>query len=209
VVTTINGQSRIQVVFVGKAGHAGTMPMEVRRDALCAAAEFVLEVEAAAKAQADAVGTVGEIQAFPGAANVVPGEAKLSLDLRHPNDDERERMRDRLEERAGEIAALRACENLWEARQETNAVPVDVELSAVLAQAVEEEGLRPHRLPSGAGHDAAQMAVLLPVAMLFVRCEEGISHNPAESVTREDVEVAIGVMQRFLRLIAEAHSTRM
>jgi allantoate deiminase len=209
VVTTINGQSRIQVVFVGKAGHAGTMPMEVRRDALCAAAEFVLEVEAAAKAQADAVGTVGEIQALPGAANVVPGEAKLSLDLRHPNDDERERMRDRLEERAGEIAALRACENLWEARQETNAVPVDVELSAVLAQAVEEEGLRPHRLPSGAGHDAAQMAVLLPVAMLFVRCEEGISHNPAESVTREDVEVAIGVMQRFLRLIAEAHSTRM
>jgi allantoate deiminase len=208
VVTTINSQSRIQVAFVGKAGHAGTVPMEGRRDALCAAAEFVLEVEAAARAQPDAVGTVGEIQALPGAANVVPGEAKLSLDLRHPNDVERERLRDRLEESAGEIAASRGCESLWEVRQETDAVSVDEELSAVLAKAVEEEGLKARRLPSGAGHDAAQMATLVPGAMLFVRCEEGISHNPAESVTREDVEVAVGVMQRFLGLIAEAHSTR-
>ena len=208
VVTAINGQSRIQVGFIGKAGHAGTVPMESRRDALCAAAEFVLEVEAAARTEPDAVGTVGEIQALPGAANVVPGEARLSLDLRHPNDVERGRLCDRVEERAREIAALRGCENLWEVRQETDAVPVDVELSAVLAQAVEEEGLKAHRLPSGAGHDAAQMAALLPVAMLFVRCEEGISHNPAESVTREDVEVAVGVMQRFLGLIAEAHSTK-
>jgi allantoate deiminase len=208
VVTAINGQSRVQVGFIGKAGHAGTVPMEGRRDALCAAAEFVLEVEAAAKAQPDTVGTVGEIQALPGVVNVVPGEAKHSLDLRHPNDDERERMRDRLEEKAGEIAASRGCENLWEVRQETDAVPVDVDLSAVLARAVKEEGLKAHRLPSGAGHDAAQMAALVPVAMLFVRCEEGISHNPAESVAREDVEVAVGVMQRFLRLMAEVHSTK-
>jgi allantoate deiminase len=208
VVTTINGQSRIQVAFVGQAGHAGTVPMEGRRDALCAAAEFMLEVEAVAKAQPDAVGTVGEIQALPGAANVVPGEAKLSLDLRHPNDDERKRLRDRLEERAREIASSRGCENLWEVRQETKAVQVDVELSAVLAQAGEEEGLRAHRLPSGAGHDAAQMAALLPVAMLFVRCEEGISHNPAESVAREDVEVAVGVMHRFLGLMAGVHAIK-
>jgi allantoate deiminase len=208
VVTAINGQSRIQVGFIGKAGHAGTVPMEGRRDALCAAAEFVLEVEAAARAEPDAVGTVGEIQALPGAANVVPGEAKLSLDLRHPNDVERGRLCDRVEERAREIAASRGCENLWEVRQETNAVQVDVELGAVLARAVEEEGLKALRLPSGAGHDAAQMATLVPVAMLFVRCEEGISHNPAESVAREDVEVAVGVMQRFLGLIAEAHPTK-
>ncbi|HET9928066.1 MAG TPA: M20/M25/M40 family metallo-hydrolase, partial [Rubrobacter sp.] len=107
-----------------------------------------------------------------------------------------------------EIAASRGCENLWEVRQETNAVRVDVELSAVLARAVEEEGLKALRLSSGAGHDAAQMATLVPVTMLFVRCEEGISHNPAESVAREDVEVALGVMQRFLGLIAEAHPTK-
>jgi allantoate deiminase len=208
VVTAINGQSRIQVGFIGNAGHAGTIPMEGRRDALCAAAEFVLGVEATARAVPDTVGTVGEIQALPGAANVVPGEVKLSLDLRHPNDDERERMRDRLEDKAREIAASRGCENLWEVRQEMRAVQVDVDLSAVLARAVEEEGLRAHWLPSGAGHDAAQMAGLVPVAMLFVRCEEGISHNPAESVAREDVEVAVGVLQRFLRLIAEAHQTK-
>ncbi len=207
VVTAINGQSRIRVGFIGRAGHAGTVPMEGRRDALCAAAEFVLAVEAVAKAEADTVGTVGEIQALPGAVNVVPGEARLSLDLRHPHDDERERIRDGLEDRAREIAASRGCENRWEVRQETGAVPADPELSSLLALAVEDSGLTAYRLPSGAGHDAAQMAALLPVAMLFVRCEEGISHNPAESVTREDVEIAIRVMQRFVHLLERSHST--
>jgi allantoate deiminase len=201
VVTAINGQSRISVGFGGKAGHAGTVPMERRNDALCAAAEFVLEVEAAANAESDAVGTVGEIYALPGAVNVVPGEVTHSLDLRHPDDAIRARLRDHLKGRAKEIAASRGCENRWEVRQETDAVEVAPNLEAVLERAVEDAGLAVHRLPSGAGHDAAQMAVLAPVAMLFVRCEEGISHNPAESVTREDVEVAIRVMQRFLGLL--------
>ncbi len=207
VVTAINGQSRIRVGFVGKAGHAGTVPMEGRRDALCAAAEFVLEVEAVARAEANTVATVGEIRALPGAVNVVPGEARLSLDLRHPHDDERERVRDSLKDRAREIAVSRGCENLWEIRQETGAVPADPDLSALLARAVEEAGLAAYRLPSGAGHDAAQVAALVPVAMLFVRCKEGISHNPAESVTREDIENAIRVMQEFLRLLESSHST--
>ena len=208
VVTAINGQSRIQVGFIGKAGHAGTVPMEGRRDALCAAAEFVLEVETVAKAEADTVGTVGVIQALPGAVNVVPGEARHSLDLRHPNDGERERVRDSLEDRAREIAASRGCESLWEVRQETDAVAADPGLSSLLAQAVEDSGLKAYRLPSGAGHDAAQMAALVPVAMLFVRCEEGISHNPAESVTREDVEIAIRVLQNFLRLQKGSNTTK-
>lgn len=207
VVTAINGQSRIRVGFIGKAGHAGTVPMEGRRDALCAAAEFVLEVETLAKAEADTVGTVGEIQALPGAVNVIPGEAMHSLDLRHPNDDERERVRDSLEDRAREIAALRGCESLWEVRQETDAVPADPGLSSLLSQAVEESGLMAYRLPSGAGHDAAQVAALAPVAMLFVRCKEGISHNPAETVARDDVDFAIRVMQNFLRLLRGDNST--
>jgi allantoate deiminase len=207
VVTAINGQSRIRVGFIGKAGHAGTVPMEGRRDALCAAAEFVLEVETVAKAEADTVGTVGEIQALPGAVNVIPGEARHSLDLRHPNDDERERVRDSLEDRAREIAASRGCESLWDVRQETDAVPADPGLSSPLAQAVEDSGLTAYRLPSGAGHDAAQVAALAPVAMLFVRCKEGISHNPAETVAREDVEIAIRVMQNFLRLLRGSNST--
>ena len=203
VVTAINGQSRVKAGFVGEAGHTGAVPMEGRRDALCAAAEFVLEVEAAAKADPEAVATVGEISALPGAVNVIPKEAEHSLDLRHPDDAVRERLRNHFEQRAGEIAASRGCEHRWQVRQETPAVPTDPELSALLGQAVEDSGFRARRLPSGAGHDAAQVAALTNVAMLFVRCERGISHNPAESVTREDVEAAIEVMDRFLALLAE------
>jgi len=203
VVSAINGQSRARVGFVGKAGHAGTVPMEGRRDALCAAAEFVLETESAAKAEPAAVATVGEIWALPGAVNVIAGEAKHSLDLRHPNDAVRKRLRDHLERRAGEIAASRGCGHRWQLRQETPAVPADPELSALLGKAVEDLGITVHRLPSGAGHDAAQMATLTPIAMLFVRCKEGISHNPAESVTKGDVGAAIEVMGRFLALLAE------
>jgi allantoate deiminase len=202
VVSAINGQSRVRVGFVGKAGHAGTVPMEGRQDALCVAAEFVLEIESAANAEPAAVATVGEISALPGAINVIPGEAKHSLDLRHPDDAVRERLRDHLERRAGEIAASRGCEHHWQLRQETPAVPADPDLSALLGKAVEDSGLTVRRLPSGAGHDAAQMATLTPIAMLFVRCKESISHNPAESVKREDVGVAVDVLGRFLSLIS-------
>ena len=203
VVTGIQGQSRVRVNFAGKAGHAGTVPMKSRKDALCAAAEFVLDVETACKVQPGAVATVGEISALPGAVNVIPGEARLSLDLRHGDDAVRERLRDHFEQRAGEIARARRCGQEWRLRQETAAVPVDPRLSALLGRAVEDAGITVHRLPSGAGHDAAQMAALTPIAMLFVRCEGGISHNPAESVAKEDVAVAIEVMGRFLQLVAE------
>jgi allantoate deiminase len=207
VVTAINGQSRVKASFVGKAGHAGTVPMEGRRDALCAAAEFVLEIESAAKADPEAVATVGEISALPGAVNVIPGEAEHSLDLRHSDDSARERLRNHLERRAKEIAALRGCEHRWQVRQETPAVPTNPELSALLRQAVENLGLPVHRLPSGAGHDAAQMAALTNVAMLFVRCKEGVSHNPAESVKREDARAAIEVIGCFLALVAGREPT--
>jgi allantoate deiminase len=202
VVTGIQGQSRVRVDFTGKAGHAGTVPMEARRDALCAAAELVLEVESAAKAETGSVGTVGQVSPRPGAGNVIPGEAELSLDIRHGDDAARERLRDQLAARAREIAVSRGCRHGWQLRQETPAVPADRELSALLGEAVEKAGLAVHRLPSGAGHDAAQVAVLAPVAMLFVRCKEGISHNPAESVEREDVGTAIEVMRNFLSLVS-------
>jgi allantoate deiminase len=176
--------------------------MEGRRDVLCAAAEFVLEVESAAKAEPGSVATVGEISALPGAVNVIPGEAEHSLDLRHPEDAARERLRDHLERRAKEIAASRGCELRWQLRQETRAVPTDPDLSTLLERAVEDSGVSVRKLPSGAGHDAAQMAALTSVAMLFVRCEEGISHNPAESVEKEDVGAAVNVINRFLTLLA-------
>ena len=202
VVSAINGQSRVGCTFSGKAGHAGTVPMEGRRDALCAAAEFVVEVERAARREPGSVATVGEISVLPGANNVIPGEAMLSLDVRHQDDAARERLRDHLEVRAREIAVPRGCRHVWQVRQETDAVPADPELSALLEEAVEESGVPAKQLPSGAGHDAAQVAALAPVAMLFVRCKEGISHNPAESVERNDVGAAIGVMRSFLSLVS-------
>ena len=203
VVSAINGQSRIGVGFIGEAGHAGTVPMEGRHDALCAAAEFVAEVERAARAESGAVATVGEISALPGANNVIPGEARLSLDVRHPDDAARKRLRDHLETRASEIAASRGCEHAWQVRQETGAVLMDPELTAILERAVEESGISAKRIASGAGHDAAQVAALAPAAMLFVRCERGISHNPAESAEREDVGAALEVMRGFLSLVAQ------
>ena len=203
VVTGIQGQSRIRTHFTGKAGHAGTVPMSTRKDALCAAAEFVLEVETACKVQPGAVATVGEISALPGAVNVIPGEAELSLDLRHGDDAVRESLRDHFEHRAGEIARSRGCEYQWQVRQETPAVPANPDLTELLGRAVEDTGRSIVRMPSGAGHDAAQMATLTSAAMLFVRCEDGISHNPAESVEKEDVGVAVEVMGRFLELMAD------
>ena len=201
IVTAISGQSRVGLVFDGEAGHAGTVPMEERQDALCTAAEFVLEADHAARAEPGAVATVGEISALPGAANVVPGRTDLSLDVRHPDDEVRVRLRDHLKTRAQEIAASRGCDYEWRLRQETPAVPADPDLSALLARAIEDSGAAVHRLPSGAGHDAAQVAALAPVAMLFVRCKGGVSHNPAESVMQEDVGVAVETMARFLEIL--------
>jgi allantoate deiminase len=208
IVTAINGQSRVGLVFGGEAGHAGTVPMEGRQDALCAAAEFVLEVERAAGAEPGSVATVGEIATLPGAANVIPRRTELSLDVRHPDDEVRERLRDHLKTRADEIAASRGCDYEWQLRQETPAVLVDPDLSALLARAVEDSGMAVHRLPSGAGHDAAQVAGFTPVAMLFVRCKEGISHNPAESVAQEDVGVAVKTVGRFLEIMSESPLVR-
>jgi allantoate deiminase len=204
VVMGIQGQTRASVDFVGEAGHAGTVPMEGRRDALCAAAEFVLAVEETARGQPGMVATVGHIAAHPGAGNVIPGEVSLSLDLRHGDDRVRERAVASLRETARGIAADRGGENRWQLRQESSAVPTDPGLTALLARAVADLGYRVERLPSGAGHDAAQLAEIAPTAMLFVRCEKGISHNPAESVEQEDVAAAIEVTSRFLKLVEES-----
>lgn len=203
VVSAITGLSRISLSFTGEAGHAGTVPMEGRRDALCPAAEFVLEAEVAAKSEEGAVATVGELPVLPGASNVIPERTEPTLDLRHQDDAVRERLAERLRGRAEEIAASRGCEFSWQVRQEGPAVSTYPRMSALLERAIEDTGVEAHRLPSGAGHDASQMAAIAPAAMLFVRCKRGISHNPAESVEKEDVGVAIEVMDRFLRLMAE------
>jgi allantoate deiminase len=202
VVTAIAGQTRARVAFTGSAGHAGTTPMDRRRDALAAAAEWIGAVEAEARGGDGLVATVGEIAAEPGAANVIPGRVTASLDVRHAEDAAREAAVEAVRERAVRIGAARGVTLEWEEIQSTAAVPCSPELTAELAAAAADAGHAAPRLPSGAGHDAAMMAAIAPVAMLFVRCAGGVSHHPDESVRAEDVETAIEVTTRFVERLA-------
>jgi allantoate deiminase len=191
VVAGIVGQAHARVEFVGRAGHAGTTPMDMRADALCAAAEWILAVETCG-----AVATVGMADVQPGAANVIPGRVRLSLDVRHPEDTTA--VTAALRERAEAIGAARGVVVGWDALDATAPVACDPALTKALAMTVAEAGHEVVQLASGAGHDAAMMAAIAPVAMLFVRCAGGISHHPDESVNTEDVAAAIDVLDRFL-----------
>jgi allantoate deiminase len=206
VVTGISGQTRAMLRFSGTPGHAGTVPMELRRDALAAAAELVVEVEAVARETPGLVATVGDITVLPGAPNVIAGQADVVIDVRHPEDPDRIRAVTRLRERAGEIAAARGIECAWDPLHEQAAVRCDPGLSERMWQAVEDVGVQPHALASGAGHDAATMAQIAPVAMLFVRCAGGVSHHPDESVSEADAQLAVDALTRFVELVAAQHS---
>jgi allantoate deiminase len=150
------------------------------------------------------VATVGHISVCPSAHTMIPGAARLSLDLRHEDDLVREHALLSLRDRAEAIAAARGVATRWHVRQESLAVPADPKLTALLAQAIAELGYSVERLPSGAGHDAAAVVEIAPIAMLFVRCRVGISYNHAEPVEPEDVAAAIEATSRFLDLLAEA-----
>ncbi len=202
VVTAIAGQTGGRIVFTGQAGHAGTVPMALRRDALGAAAEFVTAVEGLARDQDGVVATVGDIEVEPGARNVIPGRVVLSLDVRHASDSVRESVLTELRERAGAIAGARGVDVEWQVGTGVGAVDTSAGLTELLAEAVAAAGHPVVRLPSGAGHDAVMISRIAPIAMLFVRCAGGVSHNPAESVTVEDVAAAIDATTRFLELLA-------
>ena len=184
VVTAIAGQSRLRVTFVGRAGHAGTSPMDLRRDALPAAAEFVLEVERLARSVDGLRATVGVVAAEPGAVNVVPGSATLSLDVRHADDAARGRRGRRLLGSAEAIASPRgACAFRVDQARAPRRGPgrPGPDRPARLGRRA-APGSSPRRLVSGAGHDAAVMAAMAPMAMLFLRSPGGVSHHPDESV---------------------------
>jgi allantoate deiminase len=204
VVSAISGQNRYTLVFEGEAGHAGTVPMDRRRDALVAAAVFVQAVEGYAAGTLGLVATVGQLTVRPGAANVVPGEVTLSLDVRHADDAERLLASRRLLDIASQIAKHRDIRLSARQDSENVSVPCAPRLVSNLSQAVSDLGHPVLELASGAGHDAVAMSALTDVGMLFVRCKGGVSHNPAESVTTEDVAVAIDVLARCLELVAQA-----
>jgi allantoate deiminase len=203
VVTAIAGQTRAAVRFVGAAGHAGTVPMQLRRDALAAAAEWILAVERTGQQTPGLVATVGTIEVLPGAGNVIPGEAWLRLDLRHTNDAVRSAALQSLQKFGNDFATKRNVEFHLTIAHEHSAVAMDSRLSKSLEEGIAAAGHRPLRLPSGAGHDAAVMARRWPAAMLFIRCRGGVSHHPDESVTLADVTSALTAMWHFVRRLAE------
>lgn len=198
VVTAINGASRYAVTLEGMAGHAGTVPMNLRRDALAGAAEMIAAIEERAGAEEGLVATVGRIDAAPGAINVIPGKVTFTIDLRAPDDGQRAAAVASVKEKLQAIAQRRNLELAMELLYEEGAAACDPGLMDQLDKAVERQGIRPLRLPSGAGHDAMALSALCPIAMLFVRCGGGISHNPLESITGEDAEAAAQVFLDFL-----------
>jgi len=193
VVTSIAGQSRLSVEFAGVAGHAGTTPMRLRRDALAGAAEFISAVE-----QTKITATVGQLQVAPGASNVIPGHVKLSLDVRDQSDAKRQAEVKRLRKKALAIAKKRKLKLQWKPVQETTTVPCDVAFTKLMRAAADKQEKRPPQLASGAGHDAAAMSVLCPVTMLFVRCKGGLSHHPDEAIKQADAGKAIGALVDFI-----------
>ena len=206
VVTSIAGQSRATVTFRGEARHAGTTPMPLRRDALAGAARWIAFVEHHARRTPGLVATVGALQVSPGAANVVSGEVRASLDVRHPDNSARRCALQTLRAAADRIAASRGLTAEWRLHADAPSTPCDAALTGSLARAVETAGFPVHRMPSGAGHDAMILAQCLPIAMLFLRSPGGISHHPAETVHAADVEAALSAGAAFLAELERAHA---
>jgi len=204
VVDAIAGQSRLEFSFFGRSNHAGTTPMNFRFDALAGAAEWIGIVERLAQSIPGLMGTVGKIEAEPGAANVIAAEVRLTLDVRNSSDQIRIRAVEDLIRQAHEIAARRGLSVRENVLLNQTAVAMDAFLVGEIEKAVIQTGCRPHRMVSGAGHDAMILAEKVPSALIFLRTPGGISHDPAESVAQEDVEKAIDCGLHLLDQLASS-----
>lgn len=205
-VEAVAGQSKLEFSFVGRANHAGTTPMHLRRDSAAGAAEWILAVEREGKSVPGLVATVGTVEAKPGVANVIAGETRLTLDVRHRADDVRKRAVDALIRAAEEIASRRSLTVSHQAMMSQPSVPMDPKLVEQIEEAIRRAGCKPHRMVSGAGHDAMILAEKVPSAMIFLRTPGGISHNPEETVAIEDVAKALETGAHLLELLAESAS---
>ncbi len=206
VVSAIAGQSRFKLSWTGQAGHAGTTPMGLRHDALAGAAEFILGAEKLARGSAGLVATVGALTASPGAANVISGGVVHTLDVRHASDPARRSALFKLGRLAAAIAQRRGLRVAWQRTQDNGAVTCSPALTAQLAQSVKAMQKQSLSLVSGAGHDAVVLSALTPVAMLFVRCRQGLSHHPDEFASPADLDVALRVVIDFLLRLAKEYS---
>jgi allantoate deiminase len=202
VVEAIVGQNRLEFTFSGQANHAGTTPMKLRHDALAAAAEWIVAVETLARRTAGIVATVGFVEAKPGAMNVIAGEARATLDIRHASDGARTEALDELIRLAESIAARRGVTAKWRTLLAQHAVAMDPFLTEQIEHSIQKAGCELHRMASGAGHDAMILAEKIPAAMVFLRTPGGISHDPAESVHLDDVAKALECGHHLLTQLA-------
>ncbi len=198
VVTAINGFSRLRVTLRGAAGHAGTVPMKLRRDALAATAECVLMVERIARGHPELVGTVGRLEVKPGAINVIPGEVMFTVDVRAPQDPLRNDAVFSIRTEIQNIAKQRALQCEIETLQEFGVTACAPRLMEQMDRAVASQGFKLRRLPSGAGHDGMALGAIADICMLFVRCKGGISHSPLESITQDDAAAGVRVLMSFI-----------
>jgi len=204
IVTAINGASRGEVKVTGESGHAGCVPMPLRRDALAAAATMVLAIESRAAAEPDLVATVGRLDIAHPAANTIPGNVTFTLDIRSPSDQARKAAVRDIADRIEEIARARGVAAQIHIGYEASACRSDADLSNALAAAVNRLGLAERRLPSGAGHDAMAFDGRIPFAMVFVRCRGGVSHNPTEYASPDDIDIGARALLDFIDHLAPA-----
>ena len=199
IVTAIDGVTRGTVEVDGVAGHAGTVPMPMRKDALAAAAEMLLAIEARARSQSNLVATAGKIEVPGSAANTIPGRVRFTLDVRSPSDPGADQRGQRHQEsHRGDRRAPRRDRKAYRRPRSAGRDSATVRFRISWRAVVEAMGIKPRRLPSGAGHDAMAFDKVIPFAMLFVRCRGGVSHNPAEFASPADIDVAARVLSAFL-----------
>jgi len=199
VVSAIAGATRLAARLTGVAGHAGTVPMALRRDALAGAAECVSRIEELCRAdRGGLVGTVGNIQAMPGATNVIPGQADFTIDMRAPTDTHRKQAVSDIVRQIEAIAERRELQLQMDVTHENRTVPCAPWLKAQVAEAVAAEGYPVFELPSGAGHDGMAIVDIADIGMIFVRCRGGVSHHPAEHVDLADADAGARVLLRLI-----------
>lgn len=206
-VTAIAGQRRAGMVFNGEAGHAGTVPMDMRKDALACAAEFILETEKFGNSHKEnLVATIGKLHIVNAASNVIPGEVITSLDIRSADENTLSSSYQAIKKIAEDICRKRDIVLEWNLIQQTKPVTCSKEMNGMLASSITQSGYELVQLVSGAGHDAVPVSEVSPVAMLFVRCFKGISHNPEENVELKDMAAAIKVSDNFIARLVETHN---
>jgi allantoate deiminase len=206
VVEAIAGIERHNLIIEGVAGHAGTTPMELRRDALAASAELISLTENVAKKSKSTVATIGSIQVEPNIVNVIPKQVILSLEIRARDDRDRLRLASDLKKKMTFITEKRGVKFSIKKTYEQRASHCDPNLTKLLEKSLLDIGLNYNRVTSGATHDASAMVELCPISMLFVRCREGLSHNPNEYVSENDMELAVQTLQRFFVQLADEYS---